>query len=107
MQVIEFETTAHNNIIRIPNTIPEGAAIRVLLLMDDNIIIQPENSDLKTPLASIAEGMSDADIQHVLDKSKTKEKTFFEQLCLENEYADDDLALLFERDKDIGRDIAL
>ena len=31
----------------------------------------------------------------------------FEQLRLNDEYADDELALLFERDKDTGRDVAL
>lgn len=36
-----------------------------------------------------------------------KEPTFFEQICLDNAMADDELALLFERDKDIGRDINL
>lgn len=38
---------------------------------------------------------------------QNKNKTFFEQLCLENDFADDELALLFERDKDTGRDITL
>jgi hypothetical protein len=36
-----------------------------------------------------------------------KEPPFFEQLRLSDEYADDDLALLFERNKDTGRNIEL
>ena len=36
-----------------------------------------------------------------------KEPAFFEQLRLSDEYADDDLALLFERNKDTGRNIEL
>jgi hypothetical protein len=63
MQAIEFETTVQNHVIRIPDSIPNGTAIRVLVLMNDSQI--------------------------------NKETT------------DDDLALLFERDKDTGRDIAL
>ena len=35
------------------------------------------------------------------------EPPLFEQLRLNDEYADDELALLFERDKDTGRDVAL
>ncbi|MBV5309242.1 hypothetical protein [Chromatium okenii] len=63
MYAIEFETTVQNHVIRIPDSIPNGTAIRVLVLMNDSQI--------------------------------NKETT------------DDDLALLFERDKDTGRDIAL
>ena len=33
-----------------------------------------------------------------------KNKRFFETLCLDNDFADDELALLFERDKDTGRE---
>jgi hypothetical protein len=80
MQAIEFETTVQNHIIHIPDSIPNGVAVRVLLLIDDKATLQLENS---------------------------KEKSFFEQLCLENEHTDDDLALLFERDKDVGRDVVL
>ena len=35
------------------------------------------------------------------------EPPFFDQLRLVDDVADDDLALLFERDKDTGRDTAL
>ncbi len=34
----------------------------------------------------------------------SKNKRFFETLCLDNDFADDELALLFERDKDTGRE---
>jgi len=67
MQAIEFETTVHNHVIRIPDSIPEGAAIRVLLLVDDKLIIQPETGDLKMLLASVTEGMSDSDIARIND----------------------------------------
>lgn len=41
-----------------------------------------------------------------LQKHK-KEPAFFEQLRLADDFADDELALLFERDKDTGRNIEL
>jgi len=79
MYAIEFETTVQNHVIRIPDSIPNGTAIRVLVLMNDSQI----------------------------NKETNQNNSFFEQLCLDNETTDDDLALLFERDKDTGRDIAL
>jgi Arc/MetJ family transcription regulator len=36
-----------------------------------------------------------------------KKRTLFERLRFADEYADDDIALLFERDKDTGRDFDL
>ncbi len=107
MQAIEFETTVQNHVIRIPDSIPEGAVIRVLVLVDDKLIIQPKTGDVKNLLATVTEGLSDSDIARISTKSQTREKPFFEQLRLENECADDDLALLFERDKDTGRDCVL
>jgi hypothetical protein len=35
MQAIEFETTAHNHTIRIPDNVPDGVPIQVLLLVND------------------------------------------------------------------------
>ncbi len=35
MQLVEFETTAHQHTIRVPDTIPDGARLRVLLLLND------------------------------------------------------------------------
>jgi hypothetical protein len=48
MQAIEFEATSHNHLIRIHDTVPDGVAIRVLLLVDDNVMLQNENTGLKT-----------------------------------------------------------
>lgn len=67
MQAIEFETTVQNHIIHIPENIPNGAAIRVLLLLEDKVILQAENNDVKTLLATVTERLSDADIKRISD----------------------------------------
>jgi hypothetical protein len=35
MQAIEFEAVAHNRLIRIPDSVPDGVVMRVLLLLDE------------------------------------------------------------------------
>lgn len=35
MQAIEFQATAHQHIIRVPDDVPDGVALRVLLLFND------------------------------------------------------------------------
>lgn len=67
MQAIEFETTVQNHQIRIPDTVPEGAAIRVLVLMNDNLVMQTETTDLKTLLSSVTEGLDEKDMERIND----------------------------------------
>lgn len=38
MQAIEFEATLFQHTIRVPNYIPDGVSLRVLLLVEDKII---------------------------------------------------------------------
>ena len=35
MRAIEFQGTAHQHLLRIPDTIPDGVSMRVLLLLED------------------------------------------------------------------------
>ena len=35
MRAIEFQATAHQHLLRLPDTIPDGVSMRVLLLLDD------------------------------------------------------------------------
>jgi len=67
MQAIEFETTVQNHVIRIPDSIPNGASIRVLVLMNDKGMIHTENSDVKNLLVTVTEGLSDTDIARIND----------------------------------------
>lgn len=46
MQAIEFEAVAQNHLIRIPENIPDGIAIRVLVLVDDEKITTLKTKDV-------------------------------------------------------------
>ena len=69
MQSIEFETIAHHHSIRIPELVPDGVRLRVRLVVEP----VPENAvagDLKTLLASLAEGLADDNLQRVRDTGR-------------------------------------
>ena len=44
MQAIEFEAIADQHMLRLPDQVPDGIKLRVLLLMDD---VMPEVSELR------------------------------------------------------------
>ena len=67
MQAIEFEATAHNHIIRIPDGVPDGVRMRVLLLVDDKALSPPSSDNLKTLLTTVAEGLNDTDFERIRD----------------------------------------
>lgn len=66
MHAIEFEATAHQHTIRLPDSVPDGTPLRVLLLSQAPFE-QPESRDLKFLLASITEGLSESDIARPRD----------------------------------------
>ncbi len=64
MQAIELEATVEQHSIRVPETIQDGAHLRVLLLMDDPPApAASDGDDLKRRLAGLTEGLSDEDLQ--------------------------------------------
>ncbi|ASF47039.1 hypothetical protein [Methylovulum psychrotolerans] len=65
MQAIEFEATAVNHTIHLPDSVPDGVNLRVLVLLDE--IAAPHNTDLKTLLAGITEGLTDEDLTRPYD----------------------------------------
>lgn len=38
MRAIEFQATAYQHLLRLPDTIPDGVPLRVLLLLDDDVL---------------------------------------------------------------------
>jgi hypothetical protein len=62
MQAIEFEATAHQHTIRIPDTVPDGVTLRVLLLLNEESVAPPPAQDFKSLLAGLAEGLTDEDM---------------------------------------------
>lgn len=73
MQAIEFETIAHGHTIRIPDSVPDGVQLRVLVLLDATPPTpkppddSPESQALKTLLMSLSEALSDEDLARPKD----------------------------------------
>lgn len=69
MQVIEFEATAVNHTIHLPDSVPDGVNLQVLVLLDeiDETVATPHKTDLKTLLAGITEGLTDEDLARPYD----------------------------------------
>jgi hypothetical protein len=68
MQAIEFEATAYQHSIKIPETVPDGVPIRVLLLIED----RPSESvsDVKTLLTALTDGLTDEDLMRPRDSGR-------------------------------------
>lgn len=69
MHAIEFEATAFQHTIRLPDSVPDGVHLRVLLLSQAPLA-KSVDSNLKTLLASIAEGMNETDISRPHDMGR-------------------------------------
>ena len=68
MQAIEFEATPFQHTIRVPNYIPDGVSLRVLLLVEDKIINDSEaGKRWKNLLGSMPDVASDEDFARQLD----------------------------------------
>jgi len=50
MQAIEFETTAYQHTIHIPEAIPDGVALRVLVLLNENAEQQLGDNAIRSEL---------------------------------------------------------
>lgn len=67
MQAIEFKTTAQEHMIRVPDTVPDGVQLRVLLLLEETQIPPKsthetqEGQALKALLASMPDIGDDED----------------------------------------------
>jgi hypothetical protein len=69
MHAIEFETVAHQHTIRLPDSVPDGVSLRVLLLSQAPLS-KPSEHNLKALFASIAEGMTEADLARPQDMGR-------------------------------------
>jgi hypothetical protein len=73
MQAIEFEAIAHGHTIRIPDTVPDGVQLRVLLLLEETPAApeqpsdSPEGQALKSLLAAMPDVGDDEDFARPLD----------------------------------------
>lgn len=64
MQAIEFEATPEQHTIRLPDGIPDGIPLRVLLLWEPP---RKSDQDLKSLFASVTEGLTDEDLSRPRD----------------------------------------
>jgi hypothetical protein len=68
MKAIEFETVSRQHSVRLPDCIPDGTRMRVLLLLEDHAPAgPPEDGDLKDLLAGLTEGLTEEDLLRPLD----------------------------------------
>lgn len=68
MKAIEFETTSKHHSIRVPDSVPDGTRMRVLLLLEDSTPAGPaEEGNLKDLLAGLTEGLTDEDLSRPRD----------------------------------------
>ncbi|MEN9360723.1 MAG: hypothetical protein RL095_2258 [Verrucomicrobiota bacterium] len=66
MHAIEFEATAHQHVIRVPDGVPDGVPFRVLLLSASPLSL-PSTGGLKSLLSGIAEGLNEEDLHRPRD----------------------------------------
>jgi hypothetical protein len=67
MKAIEIEATVEKHCIRLPDAIPDGTHLRVLLLMDEASAAVTDSGDLKQILAELTEGLTDEDLRRPRD----------------------------------------
>lgn len=75
MQAIEFEATASHHTIRVPDQVPEGVSLRVLILVEEPVQMTTGES-WKSLLASMPDLGSDEDFPRVLDYGREQEWCF-------------------------------
>ncbi|MBK1725033.1 hypothetical protein [Thiocystis violacea] len=67
MRAIELEATVEQHRIRLPESIPDGTHLRVLLLLEDPPSAFANTNDLKALLAGLTEGLTSEDLQRPRD----------------------------------------
>ena len=67
MKAIEIEATVEQHCVRLPDAIPDGTHLRVLLLMDEASAPTGEEGDLKLLLAGLTEGLTEEDLRRPHD----------------------------------------
>lgn len=67
MRAIELEATVEQHAIRLPESIPDGTQLRVLLLLEDSPEPSADAADLKRLLAGLTEGLTPEDLERQTD----------------------------------------
>ncbi|MFW5771147.1 MAG: hypothetical protein ACOCX9_06900 [Spirochaetota bacterium] len=69
MKVVEFETKTYNKVLHLPDGIPEGKKVRVLLLYNDDEI-DNRKQKIKSQLTTLTEGLSEEDLARQKDTGR-------------------------------------
>ena len=69
MKAVEFEATAENNILRLPDEIPDGKKLRILLLFDEDEA-GAGSEDIKMQLLNLTEGLNSNDLKRDEDTGR-------------------------------------
>jgi hypothetical protein len=74
MQTIEFETTAFQHTVRIPDNVPDGALVRIVLSFDDATTKKTlsNKSHWKNLLGAMSNVGNDEDFSRSTDNDKTR-----------------------------------
>lgn len=67
MQAIEFEAMPEHHTIRVPDSVPDGVPMRVLLLWEPSPL---PAADFKRLFASVTDGLTDADLARADDRGR-------------------------------------
>jgi len=70
MQAIEFETMPQHRTIHVPDEIPDGVSLRVVLLWEP---AAPPIDHFKSLFASVTEGLTDEDLKRPNDLGREPE----------------------------------
>jgi hypothetical protein len=70
MKVVEFETKTYNKVLHLPEGIPDGKKVRVLLLYNDEEIEDNNKKDIKSQLITLTEGLSEEDLARHKDTGR-------------------------------------
>lgn len=78
MQAIEFEATTFQHSIRVPDSVPDGTAVRVLLLVEETSADDAVESGLrwKNRLAAMPDVGDDTDFSRPMDYGRDQEWDF-------------------------------
>ena len=70
MKAVEFEATVRNHTLRVPEDVPDGKRMRVVLLFDESEENSAGQADVKAQLMTLTEGLSDQDLHRQKDAGR-------------------------------------
>jgi len=76
MKALEVTVTPRNHMVALPADVPDGHPVRLVILLDEENDKHAED-DIKQLLSSVAEGLSDDDLQRATDYGREQPQWHF------------------------------